>query len=107
MKLIAFFFCFFSVCSYAEEPSSIVSIYHVAGVTCGKFISDTSSNPQAKEVYSWWLAGYITAVNLERSRHLVTDKEAHELWIKNYCVENPLKQYVEAVLELDKHLTSK
>lgn len=88
--------------TFAVEKIS--TVYHVSGVTCGKYLSNIADNPQYKEVYSWWLAGFITAVNLEKKRLTTTDKEANEYWVEQYCKKTPLDQYINAAVNLSKEL---
>ena len=84
-----------------------ISAYHVANDTCGKYIDIISTSVQAKEVYSWWLAGFITGTNMEKNRSLSTDSAAHELWLKNYCEEHPLENFVSAAEKLNIQLDKK
>jgi hypothetical protein len=105
MKTITIILMLLYASSLTAKP--IITVYHVSGTTCGKYISDISDSPQAIEVYSWWLAGFITAMNIEKSRVTTTDKHAHELWVKNYCKDNPLDLFVNAAVQLDKQLSKK
>ena len=105
MKIVVIILLLFCESAYAEK--SIFTVYNVARYSCGKFIADTADNIQAKEVYSWWLGGFISATNMQKGRATTTDRYAHDLWIRNYCKDNPLQLYFSAAVMLDKYLSKK
>ena len=91
--------------------NSISTAYHVVGTSCGKYLSDISISEEYKKVYSWWIAGYITAINFEKDRVTLTDKYANDNWVRQYCEKNPLDSFINSVIslsyELDKYKIKK
>jgi hypothetical protein len=81
-----------------------ISYFGVGKLSCGKYIQDINTYPEAKSAYSWWLAGFVTGTNLAKGRALDIDKPAYEEWIKKYCQENPLDTFINAAIELNKAL---
>ncbi len=81
----------------------------VAGVganSCGKFIADIEAGHQIlTSLYFSWVQGFLTGLNTKyllcpESATELSDHDALMLWIKNYCEENPLDQYLMAVTKL-------
>jgi len=103
----ALVFIIISVCvSPSLAAEELTSVYGPSKLSCGKYISEISTNPQAANAYSWWIAGFITGTNLEKGRAVSTDNLAHEMWLKQYCEKNPLDTFVQAAIELNKELDS-
>ena len=75
--------------------------------SCGKYTNEIAINPETKNVYSWWVAGFVTGTNLEKGRTLPTDTDAHEAWLKQYCEDNPLDSFMKATIELNKELETR
>lgn len=72
--------------------------------TCGKYFSE---NQKMKSSFFFWAQGYLTAIfwAMESSSILAQkDPEALNLWLDNFCKDNPLKSYHEAVKALVKEL---
>ena len=80
--------------------------------SCGKYLAaiegaDDGDNLSIvrESMYFSWVQGYLTGLN---SRYLLcqelstdlSDVSAIEFWIKNYCEENPLDQYLMAAAKL-------
>jgi len=69
-------------------------------VSCGKFLTDVKLGT----MYFLWAQGYMSALNLayvgpETATDL-SDAAGQESWLKNYCEENSLDLYIEAVQSL-------
>jgi hypothetical protein len=80
------------------------SAFGINDLSCGKYLEEIGSNPRAKEAYGWWLSGFVTGTNLEKSRETSTDVPAHNVWVKKYCEENPLLSFAKAAIELNNTL---
>ena len=76
-------------------------------LTCGKFIQELASDPKARNAYQWWIAGFVTGSNLVKSRAVISDSPAHEVWLKTYCEKNPLQPFMRAAIEPDRELDKK
>jgi len=98
----------FIIAMFCASPSPASDEWSAYGAgrlsSCGKYINDVSTNAQAKNAYSWWVAGFVTGANLEKERTLSTDNPDHELWLKQYCEKNPLDPFMKAASELNKEL---
>jgi hypothetical protein len=88
----------------ANVEGASFSVFGMHGLSCGKYIQDITTNPEAANVYNWWVAGFVTGTNLAKERATSTDNAAHEAWLKKYCQENPLDTFVKAAIELNKAL---
>ena len=76
------------------------------GRSCGKFLADSETGREILGAFYFsWAQGYLTGLNTkyllcqELSTDL-SDVAAIKFWIKNYCEENPLDQYLMAVTKL-------
>src|SRR5262245_52544462 len=73
------------------------------GSSCGKFV-EARNNEHSKVAYATWVTGYMTAVNQERANTFSiagnTDLDGLMLWIENYCKDNPLILFSNAVAKL-------
>lgn len=86
------------------KADPIATVYHVTGVTCGKYLNDISTNERYEDAYSWWIAGFITGANLEKERATTTDAKANDAWIKQFCENNPLEYFLTAAIKLNEQL---
>jgi hypothetical protein len=96
-----------SVSSAVSAADRVFSIYGVHDLSCGKYVQDVNNNPQAKSAYGWWVAGFISGLNVARERFTTTDNQAHDLWLLKYCNEHPLEPFITAAAGLDSALTKK
>jgi hypothetical protein len=88
----------------ANAGSDTFSGFGMSRLSCGKYIQDITTDPQFANVYSWWVAGFVTGADLGKGRVTSTDNEAHDAWLKKYCQENPLDTFMKAAIELNKAL---
>jgi hypothetical protein len=95
---------FSSFTSAVDKP---FTIYSMQNLSCGRYIQDVNSNPQAKSAYGWWVSGFVSGLNFMRARVTTTDQEAHDAWLLKYCSEHPLEHFMDAALNLDKTLNAK
>jgi hypothetical protein len=58
-------------------------------------------------VYGWWVAGFVSGTNLVKGRITSTDNAAHDAWLKKYCEDNPLENFMAAAIGLNKALDKK
>lgn len=67
----------------------------VGAGSCAKFLQELESKSSLSSTYFSWLAGYITAFNSQTPKTYQilgsSDLFGAELWVKNYCEKNPLK----------------
>ncbi len=78
-----------------------------AGVnSCGKFLADIETGGEVlSAVYFSWAQGYLTGLNTKyslgrRSAAELPDRAEIEFWIRIYCEDNPLDQYLMAATRL-------
>ena len=74
----------------------------VGAASCGKFIADYEL---VGDSYLQWTQGFLSGLNLKyfqnwQSATDLSDPYALQLWIQNYCEENPLDVYVVAASQL-------
>jgi hypothetical protein len=81
----------------------------IGGNTCAVFAKEYQSNPQIENFYTTWAAGFMSGVNvmLDASGRNSTDITAMSLsdkqqFLRSFCQENPLSQYLEGVFALMK-----
>ena len=69
--------------------------------SCGSFVEAQRSDKMASLMYGNWLAGYLTAINRTTPGiYDIVNKVDHSglmQWIENYCNQNPLKSFSDAV----------
>jgi hypothetical protein len=84
---------------YVIEPKS-------NGLSCSTW-TITSKQSYESQVYSKWVFGFISGINLENpSGDFLQGRDADGLiaWIDNYCRSNPLNRITQAAVELVKVL---
>ena len=84
---------------YVIEPKS-------NGLSCSTW-TITSKQSYESQVYSKWVFGFISGINLENpSGDFLQGRDADGLiaWIDSYCRSNPLNRITHAVVELVKVL---
>ena len=73
--------------------------------SCGQYVAARDEarrgNHHAANLYINWMAGYLTAYNIEKPDTYdiagQTDREAMLLWLENHCKENPLRTFSSAM----------
>jgi len=90
--------------SVAYAEGDLISTFGVSDLSCGKYLQDIATKPQASNAYSWWIAGFVTGTNLAKGRRTSADSAAHEVWLKKYCQDHALDTFMKAAQELDKAL---
>ena len=73
--------------------------------SCGQYVTARDEQRRAKyrkiNTYITWIYGYLTAYNTLTSDTYdimgQTDRSAILLWLENYCKQNPLKRFAEAM----------
>lgn len=76
--------------------------YTISGTeSCGKFLS---ANYQEKVYFDGWLKGFLSAYNQYEHDGVniafSTDFESIDIWLHQYCQENPLNRHYQAVQAL-------
>jgi len=79
--------------------------YVTVGVrSCATFLQDFEAKSSAQLTNLAWLAGYITAINFQtpNTNDILGNSDLYgaELWVKNYCEKNPLKNIANAAESL-------
>jgi hypothetical protein len=79
--------------------------YGTNGVrSCAVFLQEFEAKSWGQVAIQAWLAGYITAYNLQtpNTNQILgnSDLLGAELWVKNYCEKNPLKNIANAAESL-------
>lgn len=83
----------------------------VGAVSCASFLRELESKSSQSTAYLAWLAGYVTAYNAQTQKTYQilgnSDLFGAELWVKNFCEKNPLKNIslAAAVLMIELHPT--
>ena len=97
----------------AEQSGVVVGMYQGIDTTsCGQFAKLYRDDPQdTEDVFFTWGSGFLTALNLGMVRE--TGKyynlgsmplEVQKEFLRHYCANNPLKDYVSALLALHKSM---
>jgi hypothetical protein len=91
-------------------------VYGTGTNSCGKFIEDRGI-PNGSSIYSTWISGYLTAVNVYDSGVPQTDgrrdiRQTHDpaslvIWMEKFCRENPLATVTDAAITLVVELRKK
>lgn len=89
------------IASSSVAASGPFNGFGIGELSCGKYLNEVSTNPQAANSYSWWVAGFVTGTNFEKGRTISTDNLAHDAWLKQYCEKNPLDAFMNAAVKLN------
>jgi hypothetical protein len=103
-----------SVCvasAVAADKSGTYTIFSMGTKSCGEVVSQFKEDGQEKWNNSVWIAGYLTAINqyVVKQKKIAagTEPEGWNLWVNNYCAENPLDSLADAANALVKKLSKK
>ncbi len=97
----------------AANPAVSDDVAGVGTHSCGQFIADIEAGGQIlTSLYFSWVQGFLTGLNTKyllcQEFHTdLSDPPAIQLWLKNYCEENPLENYMTATAKLWAALRSK
>jgi hypothetical protein len=99
---ISGFFSATNASSMETEPR-----FHSFGLgqeSCGKYLSDIASDQSVEQLYSAWLAGFMTVVESQVPDSEIIPRDAEmsaaNAWIKNYCVRRASDTYLTATVRL-------
>ncbi len=92
-----------------------VSVAHGKMGSCGQYIAARNEGRRSKyreeNRHIGWIFGYLTAYNRQTpdtwSIEGQTDTSAILLWLENYCKQNPLTDFAEAMVLLTEELHPK
>ena len=86
----------------ADDELAVVG---AGGTSCGRFIAQHRIRTH-RDVYFTWTQGYLSGLNFkhiiaadEKATNL-SDLDGQQIWLENYCQENPLDLYWIAVTNL-------
>lgn len=74
--------------------------------SCAEFAKMYQASPKIEEIFFTWAQGYMSAINMsvlaaDRSpRELGGEPADQERAFRDYCANNPLKNYMDGVLEV-------
>ena len=78
--------------------------YGLGQESCGRYLSDIASDQSAEQLYSAWLAGFMSVVEAQVPNTGVIPRDAEmgaaNAWIKNYCVRRAADTYLTATVRL-------
>ena len=82
------------------------------GTSCGEFIAGKEKYGTVSLVHISWAQGFLTGLNVKYLEILesvteLPDRAAMELWIENYCQENPLDNFGFAIRKLWRELRAR
>ena len=100
MKTILYFFLFIVPITQALAEGTYIT-YGVGNYSCGKFVKEQNVSASDTSFYSIWLTGYLTRYARDNKVDSIsTDIYGMELWVLNYCKENPTMNlaYASAIL---------
>jgi len=89
----------------AAQNNGTMILVGVGANSCGKFVAETKDDDDFRVAYFFWAQGFLSGLNYkyfdrtEFSTNLA-DHNALQLWIENYCEENPLDMYGVATIKL-------
>ena len=111
--LITLFVISFSTSSQAANEAGTYTFLSEGTASCGKYLEAITkaergeSKVQAGYFYAY-LDGYFTGVNryLPDTRNIMgnTDIQGVRAYIKKFCSENPLKDYIDAISSVQEEL---
>jgi hypothetical protein len=103
LSFVFFIAClFFSTYAFADRV--------LAGCNCGQWLKD---EPSLRTIDEFWLLGFMSGLNISGSPHLKKDflfdvtNQQIELWMDNYCRNNPLNKVVDGATTLAHELSAK
>lgn len=102
-KLMVVFILLSAIMTGTASASNAVTSYFY-DVGCGEIVKvmDTESKKGAQT--KAFIVGFVTGVNYTSGRTTNVKFNGLELWVKNYCADNPLKNFADALFALDQEL---
>lgn len=88
----------------SSASANLFKVYGAGLESCGTWINDRN-HPNVELFYlEQWMLGYISAVGDGGEELKISDANAFEAWIDNYCQQRPLDQLIAAVRALTQAL---
>jgi hypothetical protein len=116
LRLILTIACLLSLVPSRSASASGYMVLGVGGHSCGAYVGASSDSNDRGVYYATWLAGYLTAVNVQlwmlsepgpadTSADILegTDVRGAMLWLENYCRAHPTTVFSDAAHHLEMH----
>jgi hypothetical protein len=87
----------------AHAGNDVFAASGPGNLTCGAYLA---ADEHERNVYGWWLSGFITGANSAKGRKtaLAADAKAGQAWVDEYCRAHALDLFVMAAVKLDEEL---
>ena len=72
-------------------------------ISCAKYVEETAVEPTS-HAYNWFVAGYMSAINLAKNRASSADAAKYRVWLTTYCQQRPFENFINALIALDGYL---
>lgn len=98
--------------AFAYDSDGSFHIYSLGNSSCGEVVEEYQKDSWGKLNNSIWVGGYLTAINQHVNNGIGdiakgADPSARDLWIYNYCQDNPLDNLKDAAYSLYRALQKK
>ena len=104
LRTAALVLIFGAINASAMETEYRFHTYGLGQESCRKYLSDIASDQSAEQLYSAWLAGFMSVVEAQVPDAGVIPRDAEmgaaNAWIKKYCVLRAADTYLTATVRL-------
>jgi len=107
MKKILLIYLFVLLPTVCTAQTGLFKAFGPTNSSCAKYVNEVTTDEQAKQIYSWWVMGFMTGINYVKLRSPATDIEAHDAWLLKYCQEHPLDTFIYAAIKLNEEIERK
>ena len=96
----------------AVDENGRYSVQGSGGISCEKYVTAYDAGGYEHSSHVVYIAGYVTAVNEWHPQGIKdlmegTDLAGVRVWIRNYCIGNPLNNFADALTNLTAELLYK
>jgi hypothetical protein len=74
----------------AVDASDQPMVYGIGTTSCGEWVQEHQKKSFVADLQTAWLLGYLSGVGATGYQIQETDLAAVEVWMGNYCQQNPL-----------------
>jgi hypothetical protein len=86
-------------------PGIAYPVQGPGATSCGEFAKMYQADPSIELIFYTWAQGYMSAINIaavgnqKQPRELAGQSADQKRALRSYCADNPLKKYMDGVLE--------
>lgn len=90
-----------SLLFFVTNANALATVF--LDISCAEYVEKTSVSPST-HAYNWFVAGYLSGINVAKNRDSPADSASYRVWLTTYCQKKPFDNFLSALSALDKYL---